>query len=189
MHILSVRNLGAKDAGTFLSTSTKKTNMNCLLALFVALSNFGVSPSSDDVVGVPHELLPDFPLLAGTSIAGYKCQKQSTCPRGLLLLVPGGNVLGCSVSSMFEEASDCSGSCYTCDGANAETYVCVPATEQNCTVPEVHRIMGCGLRRIHQNACTSAQPSGTPTTPNGCYCKTESGFIYEVYSCSISECQ
>jgi hypothetical protein len=139
-------------------------------------------------VGIPDALFGEEYMQADSLVSGYECIRMSSCPGGLLLLNTDGNVLGCT-AALSELSATCSGNCYTCDGINSPTWVCVANPLKSCSVPEVHRIVGCGSQRKHSNACVSTQPAGVPTTPNGCYCDTTIGFIYLLYDCTLAECQ
>lgn len=127
---------------------------------------------------------PPDPSRSPNNFSDYKCLLKDKCSTGLLLADQSGDPVGCVAS----EAPQCTGSCISCDGANASTYVCVSSTGDTCTIPEVYRIVSCGAQRSHTNGCTSTQPSGVPSTPSGCYCNLSASFNYLTANCSIGEC-
>lgn len=167
--------------------SPMKTLVSILAAMLACLATqAALSSASRPDGGVSmNGLPPPDPSRTANTISGWQCVKKTGCPEGLLLLNGEGNHLGC----VAESDSICSGNCYTCAGVAATTYVCVSHSGYNCLVPPFYRIVTCGTRRIHTNACTSSQPSGVPSTPNGCYCDTNQGFQYDSVSCELAECQ
>lgn len=139
------------------------------------------------VASIPAEA---FPVIESEEDAlvwvGWRCREFSSCPQGVLLLEPDGNHVGCT--AVVSPVPACTGDCYTCDGVEAATRLCQAVPWGQCKYPPSTQLVTCGTARKHPNACTHVQSSGTPTTPNGCYCNTTIGIVYEWYQCEIASC-
>lgn len=125
------------------------------------------------------------------SFVGYRCEYRSAgCPKGLVLADNNGNHLGCSVTGHLSLSAECEGDCYTCGGNVGAARICMASPGHTCNAdPTIGRIVHCGLVRRHEAGCTGNQPTGVPTTPNGCYCKPSAPAQHLLEACQIQECQ
>ncbi len=158
---------------------TTRTRLGFGLLLAASLAMLGTRATADGPFIGANSLTASF--------SGYKCVVRSNCPEGIVLGENNGDHNGCSVSG---HAPTCVGDCFTCGGNEGNPKVCTASSGNTCVNdPTIGRIFQCGMIRKHESGCTANQPTGVPSTPNGCFCRTDSPFVNTGNPCMIQDCQ